>query len=82
MYNNIADIDREIAALKEQRNYEILYWFEMGESDAEVAELRGDRSAFLPPQYAENPWYKLGYDDRQYQLEIGFNPTPANFNPF
>ncbi|PAX59432.1 hypothetical protein [Brunnivagina elsteri] len=73
MYNNIEDIDREIAALKEQRNNEILYWFEMGESD---------RSAFLPPQYAENPWYKLGYDDRKYQLEIGFNPTPVNFNPF
>jgi hypothetical protein len=73
MYNNIADIDREIAALKEQRNHEILYWFEMGESDA---------SAFLPVQYPQNLWYTLGYNDRKYQLEIGFNPTPANFNHF
>ena len=74
MYNNItADIEREIAELQEQRDCTILYWFEMGESD---------RSAFLPPQYTENLWYKLGYDDRDYQLEIGFSPKPPSFEHF
>lgn len=72
MYN-IAEIDREIAGLQEQRDYEITYWFEMGESD---------RSAYLPPQYLDNQWYMLGYHDREYQLEIGFNPETPNFDHF
>lgn len=73
MYNTIADIDREIAALQEQRDYEILYWFELGESD---------RSHGLSPQYSENLWYILGYHDREYQLEIGFNPELPTFDHF
>jgi len=73
MYNNIAEIDREIAALREQRDYEIAYWFEMGESD---------RSYGLQPQYSENSWYILGYHDREYQLEIGFNPELPTFDHF
>ncbi|BAZ71283.1 hypothetical protein NIES4106_60800 (plasmid) [Fischerella sp. NIES-4106] len=72
MYN-IADIDREIAALRKQRDYEICYWFEMGESD---------RSYGLSPQYSENPWYILGWHDRDYQLEIGFSPAPVTFDHF
>ncbi|MBD2458401.1 hypothetical protein H6G80_30585 [Nostoc sp. FACHB-87] len=72
MYN-IAEIDREIAVLQEQRDYEIIYWFEMGESD---------RGADLPPQYAENPWYSLGWHDRDYQLKIGFNLQPVTFDHF
>ncbi|MBH8564464.1 hypothetical protein I8748_20140 [Nostoc sp. CENA67] len=73
MYNNIADIDREIAALREQRDCTIAYWFEMGEAD---------RSAYLPPQYLDNQWYLLGYYDRDYQLEIGFTPETPSFNHF
>lgn len=73
MYNNIADIDREIAALREQRDYEISYWFEMGETD---------RSYGLQPQYCENPWYVLGWHDRDYQLEIGCNLQPVTFDHF
>jgi hypothetical protein len=73
MYNNIADINREIAGLREHRDYEIIYWFEMGESD---------RSSGLAPQYTENPWYTLGWYDRDYQLEIGFNLQPVTFNHF
>lgn len=73
MYNNIADIDGEIAALQEQRDCTIAYWFEMGESD---------RSYGLPPQYFENPWYILGYHDREYQLEIGFVPETSSFDHF
>ena len=73
MYNTIADIDCEIAALQEQRDYEILYWFEMGESD---------RSAFLPPQYLDSNWYMLGWHDRDYQVAIGFTSTPVTFNHF
>jgi hypothetical protein len=73
MYNNIAEIDREIAALQERRDYEIAYWFAMGESD---------RSAYLPPQYSENLWYTLGWHDRDYQLEIGFNLQPVTFDHF
>jgi hypothetical protein len=71
MYNNfIADIEREIIALREQRDCEILYWFEMGESD---------RTSNLPPKYPANDWYMIGYEDRQYQLEIGFNSENCNF---
>lgn len=76
MYNNIiiiAEIDREIAAMQEQRDCEILYWFEMGEAD---------RSYGLLPQYLDNFWYSLGWNDRDYQLEIGFNPEPITFNHF
>lgn len=73
MYNTIADIDREIAALQEQRDYEILYWFELGERDHEVG---------LPPQYPDNDWYLLGWHDRDYQVAIGFNQTPVTFDHF
>jgi hypothetical protein len=73
MYNNIAEIDRRIAALQEQRDYEIAYWFAMGESD---------RSYGLAPQYSENPWYTLGWHDRDYQLEIDFNLQPVTFDHF
>ena len=73
MYNTIADIDREIAALQEQRDYEILYWFELGERDREVG---------LPPQYSDSDWYLLGWYDRDYQLAIGFTSTPATFEHF
>lgn len=70
MYN-IADIDCEIAALEEERDCTILYWFEMGECD---------RSYGLAPQYSENPWYTLGWHDRDYQLLIDFNQsTTCNF---
>ncbi|NWF58964.1 MAG: hypothetical protein HXY43_06560 [Fischerella sp.] len=72
MYN-IADIDREIAELQEQRDYEIIYWFDMGESD---------RNYGLSPQHSENPWYILGWHDREYQLEIGFNPETPSFDHF
>ncbi|MCP6761936.1 MAG: hypothetical protein NHB32_25020 [Fischerella sp. CENA71] len=72
MYN-IADIDREIAELQEQRDYEIIYWFDIGESD---------RSYGLPPQYLDNFWYSLGWHDRDYQLEIGFSPAPVTFDHF
>ncbi len=40
MYN-IAEIDREIAGLHEERDRLILYWFEMGELDYQAG---------LPPQ--------------------------------
>jgi hypothetical protein len=73
MYNNIADIDREIAALQEQRDYEILYWFELGESD---------RSYGLPPQYPDSDWYTLGWNDRDYQLAIGFTSAHVTFEHF
>lgn len=72
MYN-IAEIDREIAAMQEQRDYEIIYWFEMGECD---------RSYGLQPQYSENPWYILGYHDCDHQVAIGFNQTPVTFDHF
>lgn len=73
MYNTIADIDCEIAVLEEERDCTILYWFEMGQSD---------RSYGLSPQYSENPWYILGYHDRDYQLEIDFNLQPVTFDHF
>ncbi len=73
MYNNIADIDREIAALEEDRDYHILYWFETGELDCEVS---------LQPQYLDNSWYMMGYHDRQHQIEIGFNYQPQRFEHF
>ena len=73
MYNNIADISREIAALREERDCLILYWFEMGERD---------RNYGLQPQYSDNAWYMSGYEDRQYQLEIGFISETPSFDHF
>ncbi|MFK0734232.1 MAG: hypothetical protein ACIWVG_24295 [Gloeotrichia echinulata HAB0833] len=73
MYNITTDIDREITALHEERDRLILYWFEMGELDYEIG---------LPPNNLENQWYVLGYEDRKYQLEIGFNPEPPSFDHF
>lgn len=73
MYNNIADIDQEIAELHKQRDCLILYWFEQGEAD---------HSFNLPPQYLDNEWYMSGYEDRQYQLEIGFNPETPSLDHF
>ena len=71
MYD-IAGINREIAALEEDRDYQILYWFELGERD---------RDWQFPPQYS-NEWYLMGYEDRDYQLVIGFNPTPITLDQF
>ncbi|MCC5668416.1 hypothetical protein LC653_32335 [Nostoc sp. CHAB 5784] len=73
MYNNIADINREIAALREERDCLILYWFEMGEAD---------RDFDLPLQYPDNAWYTLGWHDRDYQLEIGFISETPSFDHF
>ena len=73
MYNITTDIDREIAVLHEERNRLILYWFEIGELDYQAG---------LPPQHPDNRWYVLGYHDRNYQLEIGFNPEPPTFDHF
>lgn len=73
MYNTIADIDREITALEEDKDCLALYWFETGEAD---------RSAHLPPQYADNYWYSLGWNDREHQQEIGFNPETPRFEHF
>ena len=72
MYN-IADINREIKELQQQRECLALYWFEEGEAD---------RSAYLPPQHANNYWYSLGWNDREYQQEIGFNPKTQRFEHF
>jgi len=80
MYNNIADIDREIIALQEQRDYEIIYWFELGESDT-CGTLR-DRSYGLAPQYSESDWYMVGWHDREYQLAIGFTSERVTFDHF
>ena len=73
MYNTIEDIDREIAALEEDKYYQILYWFEEGETD---------RDFDLPPQHTKNFWYILGWNDRDYQQEIGFNPQTPRFEHF
>lgn len=73
MYNITADIDGEITVLEEERDRLILYWFSMGELDYQAG---------LPPQYPDNQWYMLGYHDREYQLEIGFNPETPSFNHF
>ena len=73
MYDLIADIDCEIAGLHEQRDCLILYWFEMGEAD---------RNYGLSPQYPDSTWYMSGYWDRDYQMEIGFNPQPTTFDHF
>lgn len=73
MYSTITDINREIAALEEERDYQILYWFEMGEND---------RTANLPPQYPNNEWYAMGYGDRDYQIEIGFDLQLVIFDHF
>ncbi len=72
MYN-IPNISREIAELKQERDRTILYWFEMGEAD---------RSAGLAAQYPDNSWYWSGYQDRGYQIEIGFNLKLQNFDHF
>jgi|GEM_PF-3516707 len=72
MYNTISDIDREIAELQCERSSTVLYWFEMGEAD---------RDSGLEPQHSDNPWYLSGYEDRSYQLEIGFNAQTV-FAPF
>ncbi|MDB9373269.1 hypothetical protein [Nodularia sphaerocarpa] len=72
MYS-IADIDHEIAALEEQRDYQISYWFEMGETD---------RDFDIPPKYPDNVWYMNGYEDRQYQLEISFIAETSIFNHY
>ncbi|MEM1392734.1 MAG: hypothetical protein AAGG00_05470 [Cyanobacteria bacterium P01_H01_bin.150] len=69
----IADIDRETRELIEQRECLALYWFEEGEAD---------RSAYLPPQYADNYWYLIGWNDREYQQEIGFNSKTQRFEHF
>jgi hypothetical protein len=73
MYSTIGDIKRQINELRSQRSYLVLYWFEMGETD---------KSVNLPPQYPDNYWYMMGYYDREYQLAIGFNPTPVTFEHF
>jgi hypothetical protein len=73
MYNNIADIDQEIAELRKQRDCVIAYWFEVGESD---------RDFDLPLQYPENASYTLGWYDRDYQLKIGFDFSPLAFDHF
>ncbi len=73
MYNTISEIDREIAELKRERDRTILYWFEMGEAD---------RSAGLSAQYSDNSWYLSGYQDRGYQMEIGFNLELQSFDHF
>ena len=73
MYNTIADIDREITALEEDKHYQILYWFEMGETD---------RGFDLSPQYSDNDWYMMGWNDREYQLQIDFNPEIPRFEHF
>lgn len=67
MYNTIADIEREIAELQKQKDYLALYWFEEGEAD---------RNFNLAPQHTENFWYILGWNDRDYQIEVGFHPVP------
>ncbi|MEM7579093.1 MAG: hypothetical protein AAF316_04440 [Cyanobacteria bacterium P01_A01_bin.80] len=73
MYNTIADIDQEIAALEEDKAYLALYWFETGEAD---------RDFDLSPQYSDNDWYMMGWNDRDYQQEIGFNPELPRFEHF
>ena len=74
MYDIItADIDLRIAEMQEERDCMILYWFEMGELD---------RNCGLNIQYQDNGWYLLGWYDRDYQLEIGFQTEPVNFEHF
>lgn len=73
MYNTIANINREIAALEEDKACLSLYWFEQGETD---------RDFDLPPQHLDNEWYLLGWNDREYQLQIGFNPEIFRFEHF
>lgn len=71
--NTIADISREIVALEEDKDRLTLYLFEQGETD---------RDFNLPPQHKENELYMLGYQDRDYQIQIGFTPEPIVFEHF
>ena len=73
MYNIIEDINREIAAVEEDKDRLILYLFEKGEND---------RLFNLPPQHQESEWYMLGYHDKDYKIEIGFTPEPIVFEHF
>ena len=73
MYNKIQDIERELAALEEDKEGIIFYLLEQGESD---------RNFNLPLQHTNNFWYILGWHDRDYQIEIGFDPEPVIFEHF
>jgi hypothetical protein len=73
MCNITTDIDREIDFLIQERDRLTLYWFELGEAD---------RTSNLPPSYSENYWYLLGWHDRDYQIEIAFQPESSTFEHF
>jgi hypothetical protein len=62
--NNVTHINSKIATLCQERNDVATYWFELGESD---------RSRGLEQQYPDNHWYVMGWCDRSYQIEIGFD---------
>ena len=62
MYTNIAEIEKKIAILEDEKGYETNYWFTLGETD---------RDFDLKPQHSDNYWYMLGYNDREHQIEIG-----------
>ena len=67
------EIEQEIVRLQEEFNYEVAYWFEMGELDCDVN---------LQPQFLDNSLYMMGYHDRQHQIEIGLNYQPQRFEHF
>jgi hypothetical protein len=73
MCNGIQEINREIAELSSTREYLIIQWFEMGEAD---------RNFSLSPQYPDNQWYMCGYNDRDYQIEIGFQLEATSIEQF
>ena len=62
--NNVTHINSKITALRQERNDVVTYWFELGESD---------RSRGLAQRYPDNSWYVMGWCDRSYQIEIGFD---------
>ena len=45
MYTNIADIEKEIAILEEEKGYQANYWFTLGETD---------RDFDLKPQHSDD----------------------------
>lgn len=61
MYNKVAEINHKIIELQKQRDQEITRMFNLGESD---------RALGNSPQYPDNKWYMVGWEDGDYQLEI------------
>ena len=61
---DIETIKKEIELLQQDLEDLSYYWFFLGEQDKQYG---------LPIQYSDNEYYVMGWYDKEYQLEIGYN---------